>query len=68
MNNEKIKLRKQSHLQSHPKNKILQNKFNKSSATTFTMKYSEKYKILLKEMKKNLSKWKDIPYLLVEDI
>ena len=30
--------------------------------------YSEKYKILLKEMKKNLSKWKDIPYLLVEDI
>ena len=43
-----MKLEKQFHLQQHPKNKILKNKFNKKGQHL----HKENYKLLLKEIKK----------------
>ena len=50
-----MKLRKQLHLQEHPKEKILRNKFRKEVKDLYT----ENYNTLLKETK-DLDKWRDI--------
>ena len=52
-----MKLRSNFIYNSIKKNKVLRNKFNKRSINL----NSENYKILLKEIKEDLNKWKDIP-------
>ena len=59
-NNQKEKLRKQSHLQLHPKKKK-----KKTIGINLTKEikdlYTENYKTLMKKIKNKTSTWKDIP-------
>ena len=55
MKDHKGKLGKQSHLPSHQKNKINLPKETKDL-------YSENYKMVMKEIKDDTNRWKDIPH------
>ena len=57
MKNQKEKLRKQSHSPLQHKDKISRNKPKETKELC-----TENYNTLMKEIKENISKWRDMPY------